>query len=510
MRRNTTARACAGDPSNPQLLALAFFFATSSGDIDDGRPACREGRGDHARRSRRAADTGGRRAEAPRLCRRAQDRSRFRPRVRSRRSPCRCSTAGRRPAWATRPPPWPTSPRCARRTARTRCRMFHLALLSDYLGDNGHGRCVLSHRDERRRDAARGRCLWPLPGAQRAHGRRDSVLHQVRRRIRRAADRRGGPRPDQGGTKPDALVTAPEDGAAEALFGIAVRSDRSDAAPTSRSSICGWRSICGPISIWRVLLADRLESLAEIRRRDRRLSHVDQVSPYYRLAAVEIALDEARLDKNDAAIADLKAADGERSERSSKPGRRWATPIAARQKFAEASDAYDHAIALLSPGAAKDWPIFFARAVSEEGAKNWNAAEVDLKKALQLSPNEPRCPQLSRLQLGRSEPQYSRSAGHAGKGAIAEADRRLHRRQRRLGLFQARPLSPMPPRRWRDAVELVPGDPTINDHLGDALLAGRPQARCAGSSGTTRWPSAPTTTQKSADREEAQGRIGRR
>ena len=59
------------------------------------------------------------------------------------------------------------------------------------------------------------------------------------------------------------------------------------------------------------------------------------------------------------------------------------------------------------------------------------------------------------------------------------------------------------------AVLLVPGDPTINDHLGDAC--GRPAAgSMRASSGTMRWPSADDDTDKAAIEAEAEERADRR
>ena len=48
------------------------------------------------------------------------------------------------------------------------------------------------------------------------------------------------------------------------------------------------------------------------------------------------------------------------------------------------------------------------------------------------------------------------------------------------------------------AVLLVPGDPTINDHLGDALWKVGPQARCAVPVEPRARPSAPSDSDKAA------------
>ena len=47
-------------------------------------------------------------------------------------------------------------------------------------------------------------------------------------------------------------------------------------------------------------------------------------------------------------------------------------------------------------------------------------------------------------------------------------ERRLHRRQSRLGLLPRSAISPRRRSILERAIELLPEDPTINDHLGDA------------------------------------------
>ncbi|MGZ5924231.1 MAG: tetratricopeptide repeat protein, partial [Rhizomicrobium sp.] len=105
--------------------------------------------------------------------------------------------------------------------------------------------------------------------------------------------------------------------------------------------------------------------------------------------------------------------------------------------------------------------------VSEEGAKNWNAAEVDLKKALQLAPDEPAVLNYlgySYVDQNRNIPEALAmlEKAHALKptdGYIADS---VGWAYFKLGRYAdaARTLE--------NAVELIPGDPTINDHLGDA------------------------------------------
>ena len=46
------------------------------------------------------------------------------------------------------------------------------------------------------------------------------------------------------------------------------------------------------------------------------------------------------------------------------------------------------AIALIGKPSKENWTLFYARGVCNERLKDWPAAEADLKKALELSPDE--------------------------------------------------------------------------------------------------------------------------
>jgi tetratricopeptide (TPR) repeat protein len=195
---------------------------------------------------------------------------------------------------------------------------------------------------------------------------------------------------------------------------------------------------------------------------------IDRDSPYYRMAAIQIATDEARLDKSDDAIRDLKSlAEAEPNDIEA-----WTAlgdAYRAANKFAESASAYDQAVKALGTPQKKDWPLFFARALAKDRSHDWPAAEADLQTALKLSPDEPQTlnylgyswvdqnrniPEaLTMLEKARTLKPYDGyivdSVGWAyyRLGRYAEAEKALE-----------------------DAVLLVPGDPTINDHYGDALL----------------------------------------
>ncbi|HVU20394.1 MAG TPA: tetratricopeptide repeat protein [Rhizomicrobium sp.] len=269
------------------------------------------------------------------------------------------------------------------------------------------------------------------------------------------------------GAKPDPLVKRPQDGVAEALFGIAASLTEEQSTDVSVLYLRLAIYLNPGLDLANVLLGDRMETLHKYTDAIEAYRNIDHDSPYYRMAAIQIATDEARLDKTDEAIRDLKAL----AEAQPKDVEAWTAlgdAYRAANKFPEAADAYDHAADALGPPEKKDWPLFFARAIARDRCKDWPGAEADLQLALKLNPDEPQ----TLNYLGYSWVDQNRNIPEALK--MLEKARSLKPYDGfivdsvgwafyRLGRFAdaAKTLE--------DAVLLVPGDPTINDHYGDAL-----------------------------------------
>lgn len=142
--------------------------------------------------------------------------------------------------------------------------------------------------------------------------------------------------------------------------------------------------------------------------------------------------------------------------------------LRSRKQYAEAVDVYNRAIELIPKADRRHWVYFYARGTSYERLKNWPAAEVDLKTALDLYPDQPLVLNylgyswvdqglnldqgmklIERAVAVKPDDGYivdSLGWAHYKRGNFAEAVRYLER-----------------------AVELRPDDPVLNDHLGDAL-----------------------------------------
>ena len=274
------------------------------------------------------------------------------------------------------------------------------------------------------------------------------------------------------GQKPEGMIRSPADGAAEALFGIAASLTDAQSAEVSILYLRMALYLRSDLGLAQVLLADRFETLRKYDSAIAIYRSIEPSSPYWRMAQVQASLDLQRLGKNDDAIAGLKklvTADPNDSESWVALGDTYR----ASEKFAESVDAYNHAEKIIGKPSRRDWPMFYARAMAKEKLKRLDDSEADIQTALKLSPEQPELLNYlgySWVDRGRNIPQALTMLEKARTlrpydGYIVDS---VGWAYYQLGRYDdaAKTLEA--------AVLLVPGDPTINDHLGDALWrAGR-------------------------------------
>ena len=345
---------------------------------------------------------------------------------------------------------------------------FHAALMEDYLGDTAaaeaaYKKALSSGAPTPRVLDAYGRFLerqgrgaeaGKLYQAHLEEGGLASVTHPGLARI-------------VAGEKPEGLIRNPSDGAAEALFGIAASLTDAQSADDSILFLRMALYLRSDLGLAQILLADRFESLHKFDQAITIYHGIEPGSPYYRMSQIQAALDEQRLGKNDDAIADLKklvAADPKDSEAWVALGDTYR----ATDKFADAVEAYDQAEKTIPQLSRRDWPTFYARAMAKEKLKQLEASEADIQLALKLSPEQPELLNYlgySWVDRGRNIPQALTMLEKARSlrpydGYIVDS---VGWAYFQLGRYDdaAKTLEA--------AVLLVPGDPTINEHLGDAL-----------------------------------------
>jgi Flp pilus assembly protein TadD len=141
-----------------------------------------------------------------------------------------------------------------------------------------------------------------------------------------------------------------------------------------------------------------------------------------------------------------------------------------REKFAEAVEAYDQAVARIGPLQPRHWRLLYARGIALERSKQWPRAEADFLQALTFEPDQP----LVLNYLGYSWVEQGQNLDKAeamirkavelrpNDGYIVDS---LGWVLFRLGRHDEAVVH------LERAVELKPEDPVINDHLGDAYWA---------------------------------------
>jgi len=145
----------------------------------------------------------------------------------------------------------------------------------------------------------------------------------------------------------------------------------------------------------------------------------------------------------------------------------------AAEKYADAAETYTKALAVAGGDAPGDWRFYYVRGISYERNKEWDKAEVDFKRALELNPDQPQVlnylgyswvdqgvnlmPALDMIQKAVN--------ASPNDGYIIDS---LGWAYFRLGRFEEAV------QQLELAVQLRSTDPEINDHLGDAYWrAGR-------------------------------------
>lgn len=201
-------------------------------------------------------------------------------------------------------------------------------------------------------------------------------------------------------------------------------------------------------------------------------ARVPEKSPYRRDAEMQRALNLAENDKPAEAIEQLKSLLN-RDKTDMRTYLALGGVYAQDKNFAEAAKIYDAAAERIEKPERKDWPVFYQRGIAYERLKQWDKAEPNFKKALELFPDQPQVLNY----LGYSWVDRGENLDEALKmirkavelrpqdGYIVDS---LGWAYYKLGRYDEAAVE------LEKAVKLRPEDPTINDHLGDAYWrAGR-------------------------------------
>ena len=267
------------------------------------------------------------------------------------------------------------------------------------------------------------------------------------------------------GEKLPALVDSPQAGAAEALYGLGASIGRRGGEDLALIYLQLALYLEPTHAMALLSLADLYELL---KKPDLAIKVYDRIppSPLRRNADIQVASDLDQLERTDEAKKRLEHLIAEHPK-DTEAIVAFGNILRGRKQFAECADVYGKAIANVPKPEKSNWVMFYFRGICYERSKQWPNAEVDLKKALELYPDQPLVlnylgyswvdqgvhmdegmNMIRRAVEQRPDDGYivdSLGWAYFRTGNYAEAVKNLER-----------------------AVELKPEDPTINDHLGDA------------------------------------------
>jgi len=143
------------------------------------------------------------------------------------------------------------------------------------------------------------------------------------------------------------------------------------------------------------------------------------------------------------------------------------------EDFEGAIAAYTAALDRSDPDQSRFWFVHYTRGICYERIDNWDAAEADLRRALELNPDQPNVLNYLGYSLVEQRRNLDEALDMIERAVAARPDSGFITDSLgwvfyRLGRFEEA-VAPM-----ERAVELEPNDPIINDHLGDVYwMVGR-------------------------------------
>ena len=115
---------------------------------------------------------------------------------------------------------------------------------------------------------------------------------------------------------------------------------------------------------------------------------VGPTSALYWQARLRAAALDAQEERFDDAVKKLKVLVAEKPDRVD-AALTLAELLRNKERYADAVAAYDTALQRIKKVEERHWPIYFGRGIVLERTKQWPRAEADMKKALELSPEQP-------------------------------------------------------------------------------------------------------------------------
>src|SRR6266480_18306 len=190
------------------------------------------------------------------------------------------------------------------------------------------------------------------------------------------------------GKKLPLMVDTPQAGAAEVLYGLGAALGRRGGEDLGLIYL-QLALYLGPSHPLLLLsLGDLYEAMKKPELANKTYERVPLTSPLARNAQIQLALNLDTLDKTDEAKASLEkliAANPIDLESIMALG----NVQRGRKQFAECADVYSKGVDTIAKPEKSNWVIYYFRGICFERTKQWAKAETDLKRALELYPDQP-------------------------------------------------------------------------------------------------------------------------
>jgi tetratricopeptide (TPR) repeat protein len=275
-----------------------------------------------------------------------------------------------------------------------------------------------------------------------------------------------GIRDAKAGKKLPPLINSAQSGAAEALYGIGASLTRRGAEDLALVYLQLALYLEPTHALALLSLGDLYETVKRPQLAIKAYERVPANSLLKRNAQIQLATNLDAVERSEEGIKILKGLT-EENPKDIESIMALGNIERGKKKFAECGDTYTLGIDALPAINEQSWVFFYFRGICYERSKQWPKSEADLKKALELKPEQPHV--LNYLGYSWIDQGINLDEGmkmirraveqRPDDGYIVDS---LGWAYYRIGNFEEAT------KHLERAIDLRPEDPTINDHLGDA------------------------------------------
>ena len=274
-------------------------------------------------------------------------------------------------------------------------------------------------------------------------------------------------RETKAGRKMPPLVDSAQTGAAEGLYGIGATLTRRGGEDLALVylQLALYLAPHHPLAL--LSLADLYESVKKPAMAIKVYERMPATSVLKRNAQIQLATNLDAADRSEEAIKILRGVTAE-DAKDIEAIMALGNIERGRKKFADCAQTYSNGIAAMPDANEKgNWVYYYYRGICEERSKQWNKAEADMRKALELQPEQPHVLNY----LGYSWIDQGINLDEGMKMIKRAVEQRpddgyivdlLGWAYYRISNYDDAVKN------LERAIDLKPEDPTINDHLGDA------------------------------------------